>query len=128
LTFEVVDTPGHNVNFGTDPNWIRAYPYRQNMIPGASVVIEARVMNHSARPKRVRTELKLPKDWKAGPPAVAQQIPARTEGRIHLTAIAPTAPERRRHVLGLAVTVDGQPLGEFAEAIVNFLSARPRLH
>ena len=114
--------PYDNPNFGTDPCWIRAYPYRQSVMPGAPVVIEARVMNHSAKPKDVRAELALPADWQSGPLVGTQRISAGTEGRIRLDAVAPSAPGRRRDVIGLTVTVEGQPLGEFAEAIVNFLT------
>src|SRR5207247_7403710 len=35
--------PHDNVNFGLDPSWISAYPYRQSVLPGVPVVIEARV-------------------------------------------------------------------------------------
>jgi glyoxylase-like metal-dependent hydrolase (beta-lactamase superfamily II) len=115
--------PHDDVNFGTDPCWIRAYPYRQNVMPGVPVVIEARVMNHSSKRKHVRAELKLPHDWNSGPCVGTQEIPAQAEGRIRLEAVTPSAPNRRRYVIGLAVTIDGQPLGEFAEAIVNFLSS-----
>jgi len=44
--------PHDDVNFGTDPCWIRAYPYRQKILPGAKTEIEARIMNHSGKPKR----------------------------------------------------------------------------
>jgi glyoxylase-like metal-dependent hydrolase (beta-lactamase superfamily II) len=111
--------PHENPNFGLDPYWIRAYPYRQMALPGALVTVEARVMNHSAKRMTVRAGLRLPAGWKAGTPAPAQAIPPRTEGRIRLSAMAPPAPQRRRQVLGLAATVDGKPLGEFAEAIVD---------
>ena len=114
--------PHDNVNFGTDPCWIRAYPYRQAVMPGAPVVIEARVMNHSSRPMNAYAELKLPGGWQPGRLARVQRIPPRGEGRIHLEAVAPPVPVQRRDVIGLAVTVDGRPLGEFAEAIVNFLA------
>jgi glyoxylase-like metal-dependent hydrolase (beta-lactamase superfamily II) len=114
--------PHDNVNFGLDPCWIRAYPYRQSALPGAQVVIEARVMNHSAKPKGVSAELKLPHGWQSAVASGAKVIPARTEGRIRLTAAAPPDTGRRRHVVGVAVAIEGHPLGEFAEAIVNVLS------
>jgi hypothetical protein len=91
-------------------------------MPGAPVVIEARVMNHSAKPKDVRAELTLPADWQPGLLVGTQRISAGTEGRIRLDAMGPSAPDRRRHVIGLTVSVDSQPLGEFAEAIVDFLT------
>ena len=53
------------------------------------------------------------------------QIPARTEGRVRLQATAPSSPDRRRHVLGLSAVIDGHPVGEFAEAIVNFFGSVP---
>jgi len=115
--------PQDNVNFGMDPSWIRAYPYRQNVLPGAPVVIEARVLNHSAKPMQISAELRLPDGWKPGSLAPEHEIPARTEGRIRLEAVAPLVPSRRRHVIGLAATVDGRPMGEFTEAIVNFLGS-----
>jgi hypothetical protein len=115
--------PYDNVNFGTDPCWIRAYPYRQRVLPGSQVDIEARVMNHSSKPKNVRADLRLPAHWQAGPLTGGIRVPAKNEGRIRLKALAPPAPDRRRDVIGLAVTVDGQPLGEFAEAIVDYLNS-----
>jgi glyoxylase-like metal-dependent hydrolase (beta-lactamase superfamily II) len=114
--------PHQSVNFGTDPCWIRAYPYRQTALPGGLVELEARVMNHSAKPINVRVNLQLPEGWKSGLIQKETGIPARTEGRIRLRATAPSSPGVRRHVLGLSAVVDGSPMGEFAEAIVNFLA------
>jgi glyoxylase-like metal-dependent hydrolase (beta-lactamase superfamily II) len=114
--------PHDNANFGTDPYWIHAYPYRQAALPGARVEIEARVMNHSARPMLARTELNVPRGWKVERTNLEIEIPARTEGRIRLGAITPSAPPRRRAVVGISANVNGKPLGEFAEAIVDFLS------
>jgi len=113
--------PHSNVNFGTDPCWIRAYPYRQSALPGALVELEARVTNHSAKPMKIQVSLRLPEGWKSSQLAGETEIPARREGRIQLHATAPLAPDRRRHILGLSAVVDGSPVGEFAEAIVNFL-------
>jgi len=113
--------PHSDVNFGTDPSWIRAYPYRQTALSGGLVEIEARVMNHSAKLMKVRVKLNLPEGWKSEHLSGETQIPARMEGRIRLQATAPSAPIRRRHVLGLSAVVDEIPVGEFAEAIVNFL-------
>jgi len=40
-------------------------------------------------------------------------------GRIRLRAVAPNGPLSSRHVLGIAITADGQSFGELAEAIVD---------
>ena len=39
--------PYDDVNFGIDPYWLRAYPFRQKALPGSTVEIEARALNHA---------------------------------------------------------------------------------
>ena len=108
-------------NFGLDPAWVRCYPYRQTALPGSQVDIEARVYNHSSRPKSAVLELRVPSNWE--PPAKADiTIPPRSEGKFRFHTVAPQVPRQRRQVLGLAVTFDGKRLGEFAEAIVDTLA------
>ena len=111
--------PYDNVNFGLDPRWIRAYPFRQHATAGAQVEIEARVMNHGIQPKKVRIDLKLPSGWTGKSTTVEQNIPARTEGRLPLRATAPEKGVHSRQVLGLSAIVDGLPRGEMAAAIVD---------
>jgi hypothetical protein len=65
--------------------------------------------------------LNLPKGWRAGPARDEVKIPPRSEGVIRLQATAPANPVRRRDVLGLWASIDGRPLGEFAEAVVDYL-------
>jgi len=110
-----------NPNFGLDPAWARCYPYRQTALPGGPVEIEARISNHSSRPKSAALELRVPAGWE---PAAKKNltIPPRSEGKVRIRTAVPEVPRRRRHVLGLAVTFDGKRLGEFAEAIVDILS------
>ena len=114
--------PWEDVNFGLDPYWARAYPYRQTVLPGAVVTLEARIFNHSDRAKDARVELRLPVGWQAQLASGAVRIPAKAEGTIRLSAIAPPDPLLRRDVLGLAVTFSGQPLGEVAEAVIEYLT------
>jgi glyoxylase-like metal-dependent hydrolase (beta-lactamase superfamily II) len=116
--------PHDDVNFGLDPYWIRAYPYRQAVLPGSRVALEARITNHSAKAMRVGATLNVPAGWQAVEPVGKTgktMIPARGEGRIRLGAVSPRSPGRRRHVLGISIVADGTRLGEFAEAIVDFL-------
>jgi len=112
--------PWDDPNFGLDPSWIRAYPYRQFILPGQLVAIEARVYNHGGSPRQASAELRAPAGWrieKAGPVTIRPH----TEGKIRLTALAPSNPSRRREVLGLAVHFGDRNLGEVAEAIVDYL-------
>jgi glyoxylase-like metal-dependent hydrolase (beta-lactamase superfamily II) len=113
--------PWGDPNFGLDPSWVRAYPYRQFILPGQRVSIEARIYNHSGSPARAWAVLRAPSGWvvdKAAPVT----IPAHTEGSVRLAAVAPpTRPQTRREVLGLAVRFDGRDLGDIAEALVDYL-------
>ena len=115
--------PYDNVNFGLDPYWLRAYPFRQKALPGSNVEIEARVLNHAGKTKKIQVTLNLQPGWKSVHTTGEFTIPARTEGRIRLTAMAPATAPRRRQVLGLSAVVDGQPIGEFGAAIIDLLSA-----
>ena len=115
--------PHSDINFGLDPSWIRAYPYRQRALPGAAVEFEACVLNHSRRKMGVRVLLTVPQDWKLESAAGERMIPPASEARIRLRARAPQHPQHRRNVLTLSAQIDDRPLGEFTEAIVDFLSA-----
>ena len=112
--------PWDDPNFGLDPSWIRAYPYRQFVLPGQLVTIEARIYNHGGTPRQATAELRAPSGWRIRE-AGHLTIPPHTEGKIRLTAVAPTNPASRREVLGLAVHFGDRNLGEIAEALVDYL-------
>jgi glyoxylase-like metal-dependent hydrolase (beta-lactamase superfamily II) len=113
--------PWDDPNFGLDPHWIRAYPYRQSILPGQAVTLEARIFNHSGSPRVASATLQTPDGWRVRK-SDPVTVPAHTEGRIHLKAFAPTRPARRREVLGVDVRFGGRDLGEIAEAIVDYLN------
>jgi glyoxylase-like metal-dependent hydrolase (beta-lactamase superfamily II) len=112
--------PWDDPNFGLDPAWVRAYPYRQFILPGQRVTIEARIYNHGGTPRQASVELRAPSGWRIekGAPVT---IPAHTEGKVRFMAIAPEHPQFRREILGLAVHFDGRNLGEIAEALVDYM-------
>ena len=114
--------PWEDVNFGLDPYWVRAYPYRQTVLPGTVVTVEARIFNHSERAQDAHVELRLPVGWTAQSGSGVVRIRANAEGTVRLSALAPTDPLQRRELLGLAVTFGGQPLGEVAEAVIEYFS------
>jgi glyoxylase-like metal-dependent hydrolase (beta-lactamase superfamily II) len=112
--------PWDDPNFGLDPCWVRAYPYRQSVLPGQKVTLEARIYNHSDTTREASAELRAPLGWQVEN-AGSAKIPSHSEGKIRLTALSPQVPSVRRHVLGLAVHFDQRYLGEFAEAIIDYL-------
>jgi len=112
--------PWDDPNFGLDPSWVRAYPYRQAVFPGDSVTMEARVYNHAGAARQVSAELRVPAGWSAQA-AGPVTIPPHTEGKIRLHAVSPLSPAQRRDVLGLAVRFGSRDLGEVTEAIIDYL-------
>ena len=112
--------PWDNPNFGLDPYWVRAYPYRQSILRGQPVTLEAIILNHSEEPRMAKVTLRAPTGWKVMPSAPIRISPHH-EGRIRLQAVAPQEPLQRREVLGLAVQFGSRKLGEGAEAIVDYL-------
>jgi glyoxylase-like metal-dependent hydrolase (beta-lactamase superfamily II) len=114
--------PHDDPNFGLDPYWARAFPYRQLALRDAPVDLEVRITNHALKPKTFGAELRVPENWSRPNGAGAVTIPARSEGVIRLRAATPVNPAKSRAVLGIAITRDGQAMGELAEAIVDFPS------
>jgi hypothetical protein len=112
--------PWDDPNFGLDPCWVRAYPYRQFIRPGQLVTIEARVYNHSGSSRQAFARLRASSEWqiqKADPVT----IPPHTEGKIRLRGVAPSNPAHRREVLGIAVRFENRNLGEVVEALVDYM-------
>jgi len=112
--------PWENPNFGLDPSWVRAYPYRQSALPGQHITLEARVYNHAAFAREASIEIRARPGWQVQKAAPAT-IPPHTEGAIRLQAVTPANPAQGRDVLGLAVEFAGRSLGELTEAIVDYL-------
>ena len=87
--------PWDDPNFGLDPSWVRAYPYRQFVLPGQPVTIEARIYNHGGTARQASAELRAPSGWQVRK-SEAVTVPAHTEGKIRLAAVAPSDPADRR--------------------------------
>jgi hypothetical protein len=107
-------------NFRLDPSWVRVYPYRQAVMPGRAVTLEARIFNHSGLARRATVKLIAPAGWKVSR-IDPVSIPAHTEGKIPMHAVAPNGLLRHREVLGLAVQFGARDLGEVTEAIIDYL-------
>ena len=112
--------PYDDPNFALDPYWIRAYPYRQTILPGGVCEVAARVMNHSSSSKNAEAELHLPEGWKSIQVSGSTTIPPRSEGSIRFQAVAPdNLGYKRWHILSVSVTFYGTRYEQFAEAVVE---------
>ena len=108
-------------NFGLNPSWARLYPYQLLVKPGSSTEIELRVRNYRAKPMQVEAALILPPGWKASPETVSFTAQPQVDGRQGFTLSVPENWDRTKPRVALAadLMVDGQYLGEIAEAVAD---------
>jgi glyoxylase-like metal-dependent hydrolase (beta-lactamase superfamily II) len=55
--------PWPHPDFGTDENWVRAYPYEQDVAPGQAFCLAVHMTNHDTIPTRAMVEPVLPDGW-----------------------------------------------------------------
>lgn len=124
--------PWPHPNFGTDENWVRAYPYDQEVGRGSTFSIDVQFTNHGARDADARVEPVLPEGWRWDPDRgkARLRVPAETDGSVDDYCANPdraarvwiTVPEDAaagRAVIPFRVTWDGKYLGQFRHAIVT---------
>ena len=108
-------------NFGLNPSWARLYPYQLLVKPGSSTEIELRVRNYRSKPMQVEAALVLPAGWKAFPETVSFTAQPQVDGKQSFTLSVPENWDRSKPRVALAadLMVDGQYLGEIAEAVAD---------
>ncbi len=108
-------------NFGLNPSWARLYPYQLQVKPGSSVDVELRVRNYRSKPMQVEAALVLPSGWKASPETSSFTALPQVDGSSHFTLSVPENwdPSKPRVALAADLMVDGQYLGEIAEAVAD---------
>lgn len=118
---EVIADP--DCNFGLNPSWARLYPYQLTVKPGARVDIELRVRNYRQKPMHIEAALTLPPGWKATPPTLSLMAMPREDKTGGFTLTIPDDWDRSKPRVALAadLMVDGQYLGEIAEAVADVL-------
>jgi glyoxylase-like metal-dependent hydrolase (beta-lactamase superfamily II) len=109
--------PLDDVDFGAEGFGARMAPYRTTVARGHAAELVVEVRNPFARDASAQVRLGLPQGWTSEPDAVDLHLPAHGEARasFHVTAAGPP----RLVVIAADLTVDGQPFGEQAEALVT---------
>lgn len=93
--------PWEEADFAVDESWVRAYPYEQECVPGATVTIQVHVTNHARTPASLAARPVLPAGWEwlreSG--TASREAPPRTDGWVAPGATQPDA------VLSLVIRV-----------------------
>lgn len=111
--------PWDDPNYGLDPLWVRCDPYYQAAEPGATVFWDIVVTNHSRTRRLAVVEANLPPGWQAVSSSGRAWISPGKEGRVRLSAKAPSGSGARRWVVGFSVRYGGRFLSEAAESLVD---------
>jgi glyoxylase-like metal-dependent hydrolase (beta-lactamase superfamily II) len=108
-------------NFGLNPSWARLYPYQLLVKAGSSIDVELRVRNYRSKPMQVEAALILPPGWKASPPTASFTAMPQVDGTRGFTLSVPENWDSSKPRVALAadLMVDGQYLGEIAEAVAD---------
>ncbi len=109
-----------HANFGTDPLWVRADPYRQTLHPGDLVQAHVVMTNHSTAPTRFACRAVLTgalggtvTDWRA------IEVPPKEEQACALSFALPADAPSGRHVVPIDIRAHGRSLPRFSELLVD---------
>ncbi len=73
--------PWDEPNYGIDEQWARIYPYGQEALPGRSVVLTVKLVNHSGRANTFTVALNAPPGFGTEPAAATITAAARQEAK-----------------------------------------------
>ncbi|MBS1835318.1 MAG: MBL fold metallo-hydrolase [Acidobacteria bacterium] len=113
--------PWDSPNYGVDEQWARFYPYGVEAKPGASIPMEVRLTNHSARTREFEVTPHVPEGWKVSPqPRMKVTISPGQDGAARFNVQAPAQQATDSLTIVTAdVTSNGMRLPDFVEAMVR---------
>ena len=110
--------PWDHANYGMDEHWVRCYPYEQEIAPGGTAQLRVEITNHSYEPRTATAQPILPASWGMEIASAETTIPPRADGGFDFSIPIPQHCEALgRIVIPVDLTYNGQPLGQFREAI-----------
>jgi glyoxylase-like metal-dependent hydrolase (beta-lactamase superfamily II) len=114
----LIDQP--DPNFGMDYRWCHFYPYRSEVNAGEEFQLELRLRNHLFKPARVEIELKFSNNLLVPVRRRSVTIPAKTQVGVPFVLRRKGGQETQRTVVTADMVINGQRIGEYAEALVDF--------
>lgn len=110
--------PWEHPNFGLDPQWSRAYPYRQTLAAGANGTLTLQFSNYATSTLHVHCVLTSPAGWTVQQPT-AEQIAPGTDGALVASFVVPPDTAAGRYILTADVSVNGRAFGAWVDALVD---------
>ena len=116
--------PWEDPNFGIDEQWVRFYPYGQEVVAGQEFDLYGVILNHLPEAETFRIEPQLPNGWRCVPAFAEVHVDPRQEARVKFRV---TASERGTGpaVLTAHVSFREHDLRHWVEAMIDVRSAVP---
>ena len=111
--------PWDHANYGMDDQWVRCYPYEQEVMCGETFQLRVVITNHSNQPRNATAQPILPSDWKEVIDPAETTIPPKSDGHIQFSIQIPQYCDKiDRVVIPFDLTYNDIQLGQFREAIL----------
>ena len=111
--------PWDHANYGMDDQWVRCYPYEQEVVVGEKVQLEVEITNHSDQPRIATSKPILPTSWNLDISSVQVTIPPKSDEKIQFSFEIPQHCDKMgRVVIPFNITYNDVQLGQFREAIL----------
>lgn len=114
--------PDENYEYGYDPFWVSAYPYRVDLSEGRTETVAVTVRNFRNEPQSHRVALKLPPGITAEPAVLEGSVAAKSRRTYHVKLRAKatgSVTPRGVQIVPIDITLDGVRKGERFDFLVQ---------
>lgn len=110
--------PWDHANYGMDDQWVRCYPYEQEVMRGETVQLGVEITNHSDQPRIATVRPILPSNWEQDADPRETTIEPKSTGNIQFSIQIPQQCDKiGRVVIPFEIIYNDISLGQFREAI-----------
>ena len=119
--------PDQNYEYGYDPFWVRAYPYRVDLTKENTQTVQITVRNFRDTPQKHRVELKLPPGIEAEPKVLEGSVAAKSRQSfpVKLTIKDRAALGAGVQIVPFDITLDGKRYGEMFDFVMQAKEPEP---
>ena len=116
--------PQEDYEYGFDPYWVSAYPYRVDLSKSEMQEVTVTIRNFRDVTQQHRVELCLPDGVSASPPVLAGEVPAHARKSLQVTLRREEAGNRKANdvkiqIVPFDMTLDGQRYGQLFDMILR---------
>jgi len=114
--------PGDDPNFGTDPWWMRTYPYDQDVFRGAECTVEVRFTNHGSVTAVAHAEPVLPEGWSWSRESSENvAVKPKTDGAVRFSLSPSVSVKAGQYIIPFRTWWNGVYLGQTRHAILRVI-------